>query len=161
MLVMALLAIVAALVAPRMVAFFRGRALSQEARRVLALTHQAQDRAIAEGVPVVVWFDPEHATYGQNIQAGFVTNDEHASSFTLESSLSLETPATEAAPASELGDERYGFTDNLPMILFSPDGFFDHASVARLVIRQDEENALELAPTSDRLGYEIRPYALN
>jgi type II secretion system protein H len=160
-LVMALLAIMAALVAPRMVSFFRGRVLSLEARRVLALTHYAQNRAIAEGVPVEVWFDPAHSTYGQNIAAGFAATDDHATSFALESSLTIETPAAGTAPVSELGDERMGMPPGQAVILFSPDGFFDFASVAKLVIRQGTEGALELVPTTDRLGYEILPYAAN
>lgn len=158
---MALLAIMATLVVPRMVAFFHGRVLSLEARRMLALTHQAQDRAIAEGVPVVLWFDPQHATYGQNIQAGYATPDDPATTYELDPSLTIEVPAAEATPTSELGDERFGLTEGLPMILFSPDGFFDFGSVTRLIIRQGTEAALELAPDDERLGYEIRPYTLN
>ena len=81
MLVLALLAIITAVSAPRMISFFRGRALSEESRRMLALVHYAQSRAVAEGVPVVLWFSPAASTYGQNIQPGFTTTDEHASSF--------------------------------------------------------------------------------
>lgn len=158
---MALLAIMATLVAPRMVSFYRGRVLSLEARRMLALTHQAQDRAIAEGVPVVLWFDPTHSTYGQNIQAGYATTDDHATTYDLEPSLTLQVPVGETAHVSELGDERFGLTEGLPTILFSPDGFFDFGSVTRLIIRQGPEAALELVPNAERLGYEIRPYTLN
>ena len=161
MLVMALLAIVTALTAPRMISFFRGRSLSEEARRVLALTHYAQSRAIAEGVPVVLWFSPTASTYGQNIQSGFVETDSHASSFALEASLSLEIPNTDAPPVSELDDERTGLPDGLPVIRFTPDGFFDPASVSKLVLRQGTEAALELVPTANRLSYEILPYSAN
>ena len=161
MLVMALLAIVTALTAPRMISFFRGRSLSEEARRVLALTHYAQSRAIAEGVPVVLWFSPTASTYGQNIQSGFVETDDHASSFALEASLSLEIPNTDAPPVSELEDERTGLPDGLPVIRFTPDGFFDPASVSKLVLRQGTEAALELVPTANRLSYEILPYSPN
>ena len=47
---MVLLAIGAAMVAPSMASFYRGRMLSSEAKRVLALVHYGQSRAIAEGV---------------------------------------------------------------------------------------------------------------
>ena len=46
---MVLLAIGSAMVAPSMASFYRGRMLSSEAKRVLALVHYGQSRAIAEG----------------------------------------------------------------------------------------------------------------
>ena len=52
-LVMFLLAIVAGFVAPQMSSFIRGRNLNFEARRLLSLTHYAQQRAVSEGVPTV------------------------------------------------------------------------------------------------------------
>ena len=45
--VMVLLAIGAAMVAPRMGDFFRGRVVSSEARRMLSLVHYGQSRAIS------------------------------------------------------------------------------------------------------------------
>src|SRR5204862_288488 len=62
--VMLLLAIAASLVTPKMSSFIRGRSLNFEARRMLSLTHYAQGRAVAEGVPVLMWFDPKNSTYG-------------------------------------------------------------------------------------------------
>ena len=62
--VMVLLLTVASLVAPRMASFFKGRALSGEAQRVLSLLHYARSQAAAEAVPVVVWFDPARSAYG-------------------------------------------------------------------------------------------------
>ena len=50
--VMVLLAIGAAMVAPAMASFYRGRLLNSEARRLLTLANYGQSRAIAEGVPV-------------------------------------------------------------------------------------------------------------
>jgi type II secretion system protein H len=67
--VMVLLLIVASMVAPRMSSFFQGRALSQEARRMLSLAHFAQSRAVAEGVPVLLWIDTRNSTYGVEVQA--------------------------------------------------------------------------------------------
>ena len=160
MLVMALLVIGAAMVMPRMISFFRGRALSLEARRMLALAHYAQSRAVAEGVPVLLWFNPANSTYGQNIQAGFADADGHASSFALESSLTLEAPMKGTPPVSELGDEKFGLPEGLPTIRFTPDGFYDFVSVPKLVIHQGTEAALQLVPTANRLDYEILPYTL-
>src|SRR5208282_2111327 len=49
-LVLALLVIVTSLVAPAMSNFIRGRALDSEARRLCALMHAGQSRAVSEGM---------------------------------------------------------------------------------------------------------------
>ena len=75
--------------------------------------------------------------------------------------MTLETFAPDPLPASEDDDERLGVPDGLPAIRFMPDGFFDEASVSKIVIRQGAEAALELVPTANRLGYEILPATSN
>src|ERR1022692_651444 len=50
-LVLALLGIITSMVAPAMSNFVRGRALDSEARRVFALIHAGQTRAVSEGMP--------------------------------------------------------------------------------------------------------------
>jgi len=154
---MVLLAITAAMVAPRMSSFFRGRALSFEARRLLSLTHLGQSRAIAEGVPVLLWLNPKEASYGLEVQAGSLSANPPSSSFTLDPSLTLETSASDNSAVSENGDETLGLPEGSAVIRFNPDGFFDESSVSKIVIRQGSEGALELVPTSNRLGYEILP----
>ncbi len=160
--VMVLLLIIASLVAPRMSSFFRGRALNQEARRMLSLINYGQSRAIAEGVPVVFWIDPSNSTYGLEIQAGYTIGDDRAVDYTAEPSLTFETPSTTTLPErmeNEPEDEMLGLPENRPAIRFTPDGFIDEVSVASIIIRQGDEAALELAPTPNRLRYEIRPVA--
>ena len=158
--VMVLLLIVASMVAPRMSAFFRGRALSSEARRLLSLVNYAQSRAVAEGVPVLLWIDATSATYGIEVQSGYAGGSDRSQSFTVEPTLTLETRVVADLPVSEQEDEQFGLKENLPAIRFNPDGFFDEASVERIVIRQGDEGALEIVPTANRLGYEIRPATL-
>lgn len=157
--VMVLLLIVASMVAPRMSSFFRGRALNHEARRMLSLINYGQSRAIAEGVPVILWVDPDDSTYGLEIQAGYTVEDERAVQYQAEPTLKFETPATTELPLeAENDDEMLGLPDNLPVIRFLPDGFADQASVPKIVIRQESEgNALEIGPTPNGLRYEIRP----
>ncbi|MEO7414835.1 MAG: GspH/FimT family protein [Opitutaceae bacterium] len=158
-LVLVLLAITASFVAANMGSFFRGRALNFEARRMLSLTHYAQSRAIAEGVPVVLWVNPTDSTYGLTIQSSFNNpeGDPHAVQYTADPNLRLETPQSETVLLSEEEDERLGLTDGLAAIRFTPDGFFDDSSISRITIRQGVAGALELVPTANRLGYEIRP----
>ncbi len=158
--VMVLLLIVASMVVPRMSSFFRGRALSSEGRRMLSLINYGQSRAVAEGLPVLLWIDAANATYGLEIQAGYAGFDDRAVTYAAEPTLTLETPAVLAEFGSEQDDEKLGLPENLAVIRFTPDGFFDDASVSRIVIRQGDEGALELAPTANRLRYELRPVTL-
>lgn len=161
LLVMVLMTIVMALTAPRMVSFFRGRALAQESRRILALVHYAQSRAVAEGQPVILWFDPATGTYGQNVQSGFTGVDARATRFALDPGLTLETPVAETVSTAQPGDEPLPLPGNLAGIRFTPDGFYSPDSLARLVLRQGSEGALQITPTANRLDYEILPYTAN
>jgi prepilin-type N-terminal cleavage/methylation domain-containing protein len=155
--VMVLLLTVASLVAPRMASFFKGRALSGEAQRVLSLLHYARSQAAAEAVPVVVWFDPARSTYGVEPAPGFSGLGEvRRLEFTLEPSLRLEVAVAGEGVVSEQDDERLGLSPDRPAIRFNPDGFPDPAAPPRVVLRQDDGGALELALTVNRLGYEIR-----
>lgn len=155
--VMVLLLIVASMVAPRMSSFFRGRALNGEARRILSVMNLAQSRAVAEGVPVLFWIDPSTGTYGQEVQDGQGYLDERPTLFTVEPSLSLEAPVNHDRVVSEQEDEVLGMPENRPAIRFNPDGFFEEGSVLKVVVRQGDEGALEIGPTTNRLGFEIRP----
>jgi type II secretion system protein H len=158
--VLALLAISAVFVAASMGGFFRGRALNYEARRLLSLTHYGQSRAVAEGVPILLWVNPKDSTYGLSAQSGYVDHDPHASTFTADASLTLDATSTETAPVSESDDEKLGLPEGLQAIRFNPDGFFDESSLRKIVIRSSSDNpdaALELVQTANRLAYEIRP----
>ena len=154
---MLLLAIAASMVAPRMSSFFRGRALNFEARRILSLTHYAQSRAISEGVPVVLWFNPRDSTYGVEVQSGHATDEDRRQTFTTDPSITLTATNTTAEATSEQGDETFGLPEGLPAIRFNPDGMFDEVSIRKFVLQQGAEGALEIGQTENRLGYEIRP----
>lgn len=154
---MVLLLIVASMVAPRMSSFFRGRALSAEAQRMLSLIHYAQSRAVSEGVPVLLWIDPASSTYGIEVQTGHVGDETRPHVFTAEPTLALEAVTAAEALVSEQEDELLGLPENVAAIRFNPDGFFEEGGVQKIIIRQGEEGALEIAPTANRLGYEIRP----
>ncbi|MBI5381664.1 MAG: GspH/FimT family pseudopilin [Opitutae bacterium] len=156
-LVMALLAIAAGLAAPRMASFFRGRTLDQEVRRLHALANYAQSRAVAEGMPVVLWLDARAGTYGQMIQTGFVDFDERATTFTVDATLALETTAAEPTQAYEPVDETPNLPEGQAMIRFSPEGYVDEISVPKVTLRQGTEMVREVALTANGLGYEILP----
>ena len=157
--VLMILAVSAAFVAARMSSFFRGRALNFEARRLLSLAHYGQSRAVAEGVPIVLWLNVKDSTYGLTVQSSFndADGDTHANLYTLDPTLSLQTIANDGSSISERDDEKLGLPEDLAFIRFTPDGFFDDSSVRKITLSQGVEAALDLVPMLNRLGYEIRP----
>src|SRR6266436_3541221 len=95
-LVMAILTIAVSITAPTLGHFFSGRALDSEARRLLALTHNGQSRAVSEGFPMELWVDARERTYG--LEAEFSTGtggndrDTKAEDFTLDRDVKIEIP---------------------------------------------------------------------
>ena len=148
-LVMTLLAFASALVAPNLASFFRGRGLDQEARRLLSLTSYAHSRAVAEGVPIELWFDEPNGIYGATIRAGFSAEDPRAVEYALDPEITLILEVEERL------EEPYELTetfDSAPdvAVVFQPDGLIEPGSATLLrLVRHDGE---ELIVALDRLG---------
>lgn len=146
-LVLALLAVAAALVAPALSRFMRGRALDAEGRRLLSLTRAAQSRAVSEGLPVLLWFDTAQAAYGTEEETRPGTADPKALQFILIDRVRLTVP--NAAPAAT--QKRH-----LPAMRFLPDGSIDEISPATVRLSDASGMSLELELTRNHLGYEIQ-----
>ncbi|HEU5071617.1 MAG TPA: GspH/FimT family pseudopilin [Verrucomicrobiae bacterium] len=158
LLVLALLAMAVAIAAPALSRFFRGRALDNEARRMLALTRYGQSRAVSEGIPMVMWFKPDEGTYGLEAEMTYTETDDKAVEYHLDSNLSLEL-----APATGLSTTPWKITTqiagNQPAIRFTPDGFIADTSPAWILLkvaRDDEPDCVWLAQTENRLNYELQ-----
>jgi type II secretion system protein H len=146
--VMTLIAFVTALVVPNLASFFRGRTLDHEARRLLSLTSYAHSRAIAEGLPIELWFDASTGAYGATVGAGFTEQDPRAVEYTLDSELTLTLETEEA-------EEPYEFTETFESapdvaIVFQPDGLIQSGGATLLRLEQSDGYALTVA--LDRLG---------
>lgn len=166
-LVMALLTMTAAVSAPVLSRFFRGRALDSEARRLLALTREAQSRAVSEGVPVDLWVDAEKGAFGAQIEPSYEPTDPKAVDLALDSSLHIEVVAAAAANtnsvASNWGQPVIASAPKvvlahptLPTIRFLPDGSISDTSPEKLVLTGRDGESLWLAQASDHESYEIR-----
>ena len=166
---MALLSVVLALAAPSLGRFFRGRGLDTEAHRLLALTRYAQNRAVYEGIPMILWIDEDERRYGLQAEFSYSDLDERAVEFEVNPDVSLEVaPPTAAAlrmprvnaPAST-SPNRDVLPRDLPLFRFTPDGFVADTSPewVRLFERRDEKDgaALWVARSRNRLTYELRP----
>ncbi|SPE62643.1 hypothetical protein SBV1_860013 [Verrucomicrobia bacterium] len=170
-LVMAILTIAVSLAAPTLSHFFAGRALDSEARRLLALTRLGQSRAVAEGLPMELWVDPQSRTYGLEAEVSSRTSadqsDPKAVTYTLDRDVKMEIPArlvtkpavirSSLAPISiasvPVVVPRHG---NLPTIRFLPDGSVAENSPQMLHLIDRENASLFLALATSRLSYEIR-----
>jgi type II secretion system protein H len=164
MLVMALLLIVLAVSFPSLRGFFRGRHLDHEARRFLSLTRYAQNRAVSEGYPMVLWIDTKEGVYGMQAQTGYLDEDDKSVEYEIHETLELEvTRPLQVRVSATQRNESASITGNLPAIRFTPDGFYSDSSPERVVIRQSneggrdrDEDEVVIAKSENRIGYEIQ-----
>jgi prepilin-type N-terminal cleavage/methylation domain-containing protein len=146
--VMALLAIVIAIGAPRLAKFFHGQTVASEGQRLLALTRYGQSRATSEGLPMILWMNPANGTYGLRMQDGF-------------SAAGATAPAGTGKDVSyQLGDGlRFQFEQGVALpkqgasILFAPDGSIEESSLHRVVIVQDDGDWSAIAEADNHLNY--------
>ncbi len=167
-LVLALLAIAVSIVTPRLSGFASGRAFNSETRRLLALTHAARSRAIAEGRPIVLWINTTERNYGIR-QDGPVANvDTNALEFTLAPGIEVVFDTPDALVGQTTTSRRpqvpplpngvsVGPLQILPGIRMMPDGSIDETSPQSIRITNADGTALWLVQGSDRRHYELRP----
>jgi type II secretion system protein H len=147
-LVLALLVIITSLAAPAMSNFIRGRALDSEARRLLALMHAGQSRAVSEGMPMVLWVDEKQNACGLEEETPLQSGDPKAENVKLDENLQI---AVVNVGASTLTTIR-----NVPAIRFLADGSIDENSPRTLRLNSASGGTLWLVESRNRMGYEIR-----
>ena len=147
MLILALLVIITSLAAPAVANFVRGRALDTEARRMFALLHAAQSRAVSEGMPMVLWVNAKQKTYGLQAQTPGKDGDPEAEKLTLDSTLTIVVQNGTVATPTTLND--------LPAIRFQPDGTVDENSPQVLQLTDAAGVSRWLVESGSRTGYEV------
>jgi len=163
-LVMAILTIAVSLTAPALSNFFHGRSLDSEARRLLALTHQAQSRAVSESIPMNLWIDASQGAYGLEAESSYESTDSKAVDVKLDTDMKIELvnnglqTAAIARPATSpsLSLAGNGNHSNLPGIRFLPDGSIADTSPQAVRLTGRDGVSLWLAQARNRLNYEIR-----
>jgi type II secretion system protein H len=169
-LVMAMLLSVLSLAAPSLSRFFRGRGLDAEAQRFLALTRYAQSRAVAEGVPMVLWLDHDQRLYGLEAEFNYTEHDEQAMEYALHEDVELEVvpypqstrtvrlPLSLPPPAST--SRRPDGLRALELFRFTPDGTLGDQNPLWVSFRPRHEPeataTLWVAQSRNRLRYELR-----
>jgi type II secretion system protein H len=148
LLVLVLLVVVTSMVAPAMSNFIRARALGSEARRLSALLHAGQSRAVSEGLPALLWVDEKKGAYGLTTETPPEAGDAKAEDLPLDENLSIAVLNAGTTGATTF--------QNLPAIRFLPDGTVDENSPQMLRLTDAKGNALWLAESRNHMGYEIR-----
>ncbi len=146
-LVMTLLVVMSAFMAPALANFFHGRTLDSEARQLLALTHAGQSRAVSEGMPMLLWVDAKQNSYGLQEETPPQGGDPKSEAFTLDSGLQISVKSAPNTTAT---------LRNLPAIRFLPDGSVDENSPQSLCLSAASGGALWLVESRNRMSYEIR-----
>lgn len=163
-LVMAILTIAVSLTAPSLSNFFRGRSLESEARRLLALTHQGQSRAVSEGVPMSLWIDAAQGAFGLEAEASFEPNDPKAVEIKLDKDMQVApvnvgaqtSPINPLASSGSAAPVPASNHPNLPAIRFLPDGSFSDTSPQAVCLTGRDGASLWLVQGRTHLNYEIR-----
>lgn len=153
---MCLLAVIFSMVMPQMKGFFHGRKLEYEAQRFLALTRYAQSRAVSEGVPMIVWMDPQAHSYGVEAQNGYGLNETKQQQFGMDDSLQMQPQtSTGLLTQSNLWTQVRKTAVTRPEIRCLPDGSISESSPNRILISQSKQDVLWITETTNHLRYEI------
>lgn len=158
LLVMSLLLIVLSISAPSLSRFFRGRNLDAEARRFLSLTRYGQSRAVAEGIPMVLWLDAEQGRYGMRAEASYDEEDRRAVEFDIERDLKMRIQIFTSLASRQIRKSLPGVDPKLPAIRFTPDGFIGEESPEQVWFyeREEESSVVAVGQNLNRLHYEIQ-----
>lgn len=146
-LVLALLVIFTSIAVPPMAKFIRGRALDSETRRLMALLHAAQSRAVSEGAPMLLWIDEKGGAYGVSAETSGQNGDAKAENLTLDSAVQLAV--------QNLGTGAQTTFNNLPAIKFLPDGTIDETSPQTLQLVDVDGFGRQLLENKTRTGYDV------
>ena len=146
-LVLALLVIISSLAAPAMANFIRGRALDSESRRMVALMHAGQSRAVSEGLPMVLWVDEKAGCLWLQAETTGQTGDAKAEVLSLDSTLQIAVLNTGLGTPTTF--------NNLPAIRFLADGTVDENSPQTLQLTDSAGIKRWLIETRNHTGYEI------
>jgi prepilin-type N-terminal cleavage/methylation domain-containing protein len=166
-LVMAVLTIAVSITAPALANFFRGRTLDSEVRRLLALTREGQSRAVSAGLPMELWFDTAHGTFGLEAEPSYEPEDPKAVELSMDNDIQLQvgTDNNATAAASSTRGNSLGFASvapvtsrhpDLPKIRFLPDGSIGENSPKTLVLTGRDGISVSLQQARNGMSYEIR-----
>ena len=129
---------------------------------MVALTRYGQSRAVAEGVPMLLWIDEQQGRFGLEAERSYLEDDDHqAKEYQLSEQMRIEVtlpvaPTSLVLPWKGADQARA----NQRVIRFNPDGFISETSpeyILLLQLREEvEEGAVLIGRSRSRLHYEIQ-----
>jgi prepilin-type N-terminal cleavage/methylation domain-containing protein len=133
--VMTILVVTVAVLAPSFKGFLRGRNLNNEARRFLSITHYGSQRAISESVPVDLWIDVKTGRYGLAASGGYTETKTNAVEYTMDKDLKMmaSQPTGTLTMSNWWTPQATRSRGRLPIIRFQPDGFISETSPQNVV----------------------------
>jgi len=146
-LVMVLLAVLMAVVAPSLSRASKGRVLEQEATRLLAASEYARSEAESQGLPMTLWIDPVGGTYGVCAKDGNPGIPAREKAWTLAPELRFDLQATVSTDAA----------GRVVAAAFEPEGTLTPDSITPLILVSRSAERIGLELTDDGWGYEIAP----
>ncbi len=163
-LVMALIVMTVSLIMPTMSRFFGARAADSEAQKFIALTHYGQNRAVSDGVTMMLWIDSANRQYGLEREPGYGGRDPLAVENTLADGLKIDTarstvklPVANSQTGRILTGQVVQGKNRLPAIYFSPDGAVNDAmSVAGVSIQNANDPPVWIALSGSQLSYGLQ-----
>lgn len=142
MLVLAILAMMVAFVAPSLARTSRRRILEGEALRFVALTEYGRDEAVSLGVPVAVYLDTKAQVYGVEPATDGSGANLHKE-YTANSELHFEQ-------IRDMGSVKDG-----RVISFTAEGALDTTSVPSVTLSDRSGDSILIARQSSGWGYEM------
>jgi type II secretory pathway pseudopilin PulG len=141
--VMVILAIMLALVAPSLSSSLRAHHLEEAGVQLLAVTEYGRDQAISQGVPVDVWVNPANGQYGAYPKPGFPGDPGRSKQYTLEPDLHFDATGSIGGQVLIAAE-------------FEPDGTLDPSATPKLRIVDRWNGSVSVTETADGYGYEVQ-----
>jgi Tfp pilus assembly protein FimT len=158
-LVMALLVMVVSLIMPSLKRFFAGRDVDSEVKHFIAMMHYGQSRAVAEGIPMMLWIDPQKGTYGLEQEPGYKDKDEKAVESTVAPGVTIgvshDTVKTTLANSQtgRILAGQAGTKSKMQAIYFLPDGVINNVrSVSGVSFQADKNPAVWIVPSEAKVS---------
>jgi hypothetical protein len=129
---------------------------------LVSLTHYGQSRAVSEGIPMMLWINPELGQYGLEAEYSFQNIDDHAVDYQLDPDLRFDiellsqsqqqqqqqrpgmqssqtlSPQMLQVRAALAAQTASRFGKNAAVIRFTPDGFIDDSSPQNIWLRDQK-----------------------
>lgn len=137
LLVMAILVVMMALVAPALSHTLRGQKLKEEATRFVALTEYARSEAVSQGVSMSVWVDAKTGKFGLDPKNAYYGSTTHKE-YTLDPAVHFDSVTGQSVPGGSA-------------IEYTPGGVCTTASASS--IRMTDRDGATLSITKDPSGW--------